>query len=504
MVERALPSRPSEPTGLRVLVLSGAVLLAAFLTFSETLDNYFLGDDYTMVAVNHGRTLREELELVVSDEIGGLWDEQFVRPVRSWSLRFDYAISGLRPLSYHVSDIAAHGATSIAIALLVLLLGGEWLPALLAAMLFLLHPLNVDVTAWNTARDESIGAAAMLLALVLYVRSGYSLHWNRYAIASWILLAVSVFTKEYAVLFPLALVGFGLLANEPLRELWRGWVPYAIVIALFLAARWTAFGEPVGGYGSGHTSFRPDLLASAVGQFSKAWAAPFVESPLRLLLILAGALPLAFGPRRAGSPSLKWVGYWAGFWFLLFLLPTHNLVFTDRHLYVSSTGIAIAVGLLLSRTRWAVRPGLAGVALAGLVLALLPETLAREREYARSALECESALAQLRREAAMAPEGSVFVLVGFPQHHDPPWGFGWSLADALGPPFLPERLDRRFPVVVRHEWRDTAWLNYRTQFPDAPIRVLRWRHEWRNVERLVDTEERLRRRSPLSPSSTPS
>ncbi|HSF17575.1 MAG TPA: hypothetical protein VLK65_18675 [Vicinamibacteria bacterium] len=50
-------------------VLPVALAVAALIAHYGTLDNYFLGDDYTMIAVNYARSLREELALLASDEI---------------------------------------------------------------------------------------------------------------------------------------------------------------------------------------------------------------------------------------------------------------------------------------------------------------------------------------------------------------------------------------------------------------------------------------------------
>ncbi len=476
------------------LLLAFAIVLAAFVAHAQTLDNFFLGDDYTMIASNYGKTFREELALLVSDEIGGVWHERFVRPVRSWSLRIDYSISGLKPLPYHISDIAAHAATSVGISLLVLTLGGELLPALFAALLFLVHPLNVDVVAWNTARDESLSASTLLFAFLLYIRSGCSLRANVYAVGSWILVAASLFTKEYAVLFPLALVGFAVVSRKPLTEIWRGFLPYLGIVAIFIGIRWIAFGNPVGGYGSGHTYLRADLFLAAVRSFFESWVAPAVHRPLPLALILVGALPLVLGPTRPGAPSWKWIFFWGVVWFGLFILPTHNLVFTPRHLYLSFAGLSVALGLMLSRTRWPFRSGLAAAGLAGLALTLLPPTLEAEARYTRQALECEIAIDNLRTESERTQDGSVFVLVGFPQHREPPWGFGWSFSDALGPPFLPERIDERVRIIVRRGWRDSAWLNYREQFPGSPIRVLRWRPDWMSIELVTPKQSASRHR----------
>jgi hypothetical protein len=299
------------------------------------------------------------------------------------------------------------------------------------------------------------------------------------------------------VLFPIALIALMVLAKEPVRTYWRGLVPYVSVIAVFLVTRFLAFGNPIGGYGtgSGHTSLRPDLFLSSTGSFLARLLQPVVGHLVFVVVLLASAalcLVLSRGREPAGRPpAWRWIGYFALFWFALFLLPTHNLVFTPRHMYLSFAGIAVAAGLLLSRvfTGTRLRGVLEAGTLAGIVLLCVPPTLAYTFAYARKARECETALSELRTALATTPDGSVLVLVGFPQNHEPPWGFGWSLEDALGPPFLKEKLDRRYQVIVRRGWTDSAAGNYRRQFPDAPIRVLRFRPELNGIERILIPDE---------------
>ena len=105
---------------IHILLGLAALVATGFLLYAPTLDNYFLGDDYTMIAAFHGKGGGHLVSLLFSDEIHGTWSERFLRPVRTWSLALDSALWGLNPLGYHLSDILLHAAASAAILLSIL------------------------------------------------------------------------------------------------------------------------------------------------------------------------------------------------------------------------------------------------------------------------------------------------------------------------------------------------------------------------------------------------
>ena len=125
---------------------------ACLLVFGGSIRGFFLADDYTILGSFWGKGGAYLARLLVSDEIGGAWPETFIRPIRPWSLAIDGWIWGLEPFGFHITNVALHAATATAITLLLLQLGAGVSSALPAAMLFLLHPLNVEVATWVAGR----------------------------------------------------------------------------------------------------------------------------------------------------------------------------------------------------------------------------------------------------------------------------------------------------------------------------------------------------------------
>jgi hypothetical protein len=477
------------------LLCAVGLFVACLFLYGRALEGFLLADDYTVIESFWGKGPWYLLGLLTSDEIGGIWPEQFIRPARPWSLVLDGGIWGLEPLGFHLTNLLLHAGASMLIAALVLQLGGRLLSAWLASLLFLLHPVNMEVATWVSGRDESLACATLLGAVACHfaAASGRRRLWLNLSCA---LFTLSLFAKEYALLLPAAIWAFAWLSpggDSRLRALGdslRSTIPMLGVIAAFLALRFHVTGHPLGGYGAGaHATLRPDLLVDSVASFTKDLFSPLAARPYAAAVLALGLLVLVamtMRPNTEQRPAL--IVFWALLWPMLFLMPTHNLVYTPRHLYVSFAGIAVAFGLLLAQARpkWQTRlaPAIGGA----LVVLLAPPTLAAVEDFTRMSNRCRVALSSIELATRSMPRGDVLVLVGMPAHETPPWGFGWSLAEALRPPFVEEPIDSRLEVVYRRQWRPEAWAAYRGKYPGRGIHVLAWSPAFNGIEFLRSEE----------------
>lgn len=483
-----------------VLLCASALGAACLLLYGGALQGFFLADDYTIIGSFWGKRTGYLVKLLVSDEIGGIWPEKFIRPIRPWSLTLDGWIWGLEPLGFHLTNLLLHVATATAIAALVFQLGGGLYAALPASLLFFLHPVNVEVATWVSGRDESLAGAALLASVSCHLAAVRGLRkvWLSLGGA---FFTVSLFAKEYALLLPAAMWAWALLAPsegssrvDALKKSAVRSVRLLGIIAVFLALRFHATGNPLGGYGAGasaHAALRPDLLLASFVRFGADLCSPLGARPLAAAALALGFLiPLAMTRTPNAAPRPALIVFWALLWPTLFLLPTHNLVYTPRHLYISFAGVAVAFGLLLARTlgKWR-SPQFIAIS-AALPLLLAPPTLAAVDEYMRMSERCRVVLTSVELAAKTFPDGDVLVLVGMPAHQSPPWGFGWSLPDALRPPFVSKALESRLEIVSRRQWRPEAWDAYRVKYPGRGIHVLAWNPAFMGIEFLREDGSR--------------
>jgi tetratricopeptide (TPR) repeat protein len=110
---------------------------------------------------------------------------------------------GLRPFGYHLINVLLHGANA---ALLWRVLRRLEVPgALLAALIFALHPVHVESVAWVSERKNCLSGLFYLSAMLTYLRFVERENWLTYAGAI-VLFACALFSKTVTSTLPAALV----------------------------------------------------------------------------------------------------------------------------------------------------------------------------------------------------------------------------------------------------------------------------------------------------------
>ena len=283
----------------------------------------------------------------------------FYRPLMAASLSLDAALGGA-PWLYHATSLLWHAAAAVLVVLAAETLGVARRGAVLAGMIFAVHPATSLVAAAIAFRSEAMIAAA-LLALVVWHRAG------RPWLAALALL-FGALTKETAlVLGPLLIAALELDARgEPagLRARWRLFAAEgaALVVAVSLrlafAPAWRATFAPLGPGEAAGTRLASlgksaaALVVPADRTICDAFPVTGLASGWALLgaLVLVAAAVLAW--RRRG-PALLLV---------LALLPSLNLVpimrwWSPHYLYVPLAFAAMLaaerVVALGRRAQWA-------------------------------------------------------------------------------------------------------------------------------------------------------
>lgn len=186
----------------------------AFLAYANTFGNGWTYDDFPVIVENPD----------VRSWAGFLEDSYPGRPLRELSYLLDHTLFGLDPAGWRVQQIFWHALNAcLVFALGVQLRLARW-AALLAALLFLLHPLQVEVVANLSHRKDSLALAGSLAALLSYLRFLSSTPRR----PAWLLAAVGCFVlalyaKQTAVLVPLICLGYEVLLVPRAHRLLTRW-----------------------------------------------------------------------------------------------------------------------------------------------------------------------------------------------------------------------------------------------------------------------------------------
>jgi tetratricopeptide (TPR) repeat protein len=292
--------------------------------------------------------------------------------VHSWEALFDRAGGGVRPLlkasytlnwtlggGFNLLNIAFHAMNAALLFLIGHLLFRDRRAALIAALLFALHPAATEAVTYISGRSSSLMALFYLGALLAYLRGA---HWS--ISASLFVLAVA--TRETAVTLPAALLLCELCRVErpPWRELVRRqWAHWTLLLAggVFLLLNQRYF--DLIAYGYGERSLADNLLTQVGGisyltlrlvslhgynidpalpTLTEWTPALAFQASLLLSLLIFGVANLRRRP---------WIGFGI-LWFFLQLAPTNSIVprldvANDRQLYLASWGLFLALCIQL-------------------------------------------------------------------------------------------------------------------------------------------------------------
>lgn len=312
----------------------------------------------------------------------------YYRPLFLLWLLLNFKAFGLHAAGWHLAALGLHLVVTWQVYRLAMRLLQNQAAAVMAALLFGLHPVHIEAVAWVSGATEPLVAIFILAALLSYIayredesRAGYA----------WTLLwfVLGLLTKETAVLVPPLLFAYDLIVRNRrgtlagrARAALIAMAPMAAIFAVYLGARHHALGAL--SQRAMDVSAKQNLLTipSLLVFYARLllWPAglsAFYDTPyvtdvkaalLPAVVCLAAGVVLFFVLWRSRSR----VAVFATVLLILPLLPVMKLdiflrgeIAHDRYLYLPSIGFVLLAGMLVRRLG---ELGLQRVAYAGCAL----------------------------------------------------------------------------------------------------------------------------------------
>lgn len=154
------------------------------------------------------------------------YDPELYIPLTLLSYQVEYALFGLDPMVFHVTNLILHLIAVVLIFFLALTLAKNRYFAFGAALLFGLHPITVEAVAWVSARKDLLAAVCALGSLLSYL--AYRKTWT---IASVLLFACALLSKVTVLALPLLLPILDWHEGRKIRIM--RYVPYILLSCIF-------------------------------------------------------------------------------------------------------------------------------------------------------------------------------------------------------------------------------------------------------------------------------
>lgn len=355
---------------LKRYALELSLLIFTFGIFGYTLKNDFVYDDRVFVSQNELiKNPGNIFEFFINPKAySGERDFFIYRPLAALSYAADYALWGLRPFGYHLSNIFWHAVNVILVFLLFRKFLGSGVYAWLGAAFFAIHPVQVETVGWIAQRSNVLCLFFVLCTILL--RYNQKLVFQRLTLLTFIM---ALFAKETAIvllfLLPLSdcyfqhFQGEKISVNVRLKE----YLAYLIIIALYLLLRLSVLGQlPQRQWWGG--SFFTTFLTMGKAFY---YYVQVVFLPVNL------SLDHVFPVVHTLKEPLVWVGFgvltlfvlaiiyfrseqkaltYGLAWFLIGLIPVSNVVpiqalMAERFLYVPLVGFCLTVAALAAKQK---------------------------------------------------------------------------------------------------------------------------------------------------------
>lgn len=346
-----------------VLLPPLALFLAVAAVYGNALHGAFQFDDYNVI-VNYGTV--HSWPAWYADLGHGL------RPLLKLTYTMNW-LSGMDVAGFHLFNLCLHFCTALLIYAIALRLFGQQRSdglndkrgaALLAALLFAVHPVNTEAITYISGRSMSLMTLFYLAALLAYVKGSEEGRAGWLYVASPVLFVLAVASKETAITLPFALVLWDVcfspapLLKNIIRKQAMHWMIFLMLALLLLFNdRYWQLMAISAGLNSVQENFltRLHALTYLLGQLLlpsrlnidpdlpviTSWGQVWFDGSVWLALAIVAAWNLRQRP---------WLSFAVG-WFVLQLFPLYVFlprldVVNDRHLYLAGWPLLLPIALM--------------------------------------------------------------------------------------------------------------------------------------------------------------
>jgi len=351
--------------GRRHFLHTALIAALTCAAYSGSFAGDFVSDDVRAVRDN---LLIRGLDAAHVRRMFATFDDNNYMPIKVLSTAIDYRLWGLQPAGFHATNLLIHVAAASIIYAVLLRLYFSSTAALLTALLWAVHPLQVESVAWISERKNVLSGLFFCAAFLVYLRFSERPRATTYA-AVLALFILAVLSKMNTMVLPAVCLAFEIAWRFRLRR--RDLLATAPMFAIAAAVGWyNLSGNPIHAQEFHGGSALVTWLSSAVVVFRylgnvvrPTQLCAVYDVPLRGSLLAPPVLAAVLGLVATAALTVRLVrtqrraGFWV-LWFGITLSPMLNLIpfrslMNDRYMYLALLGpLALVVGPLSRTGRW--------------------------------------------------------------------------------------------------------------------------------------------------------
>ncbi|MDX9703524.1 MAG: tetratricopeptide repeat protein [Candidatus Auribacterota bacterium] len=352
------------------------LLAAVLLVYANVINGGFVYDDKSFIVDN--RPVKEWLfsrpwDFFIKPEVA-VWSGIY-RPLRTLSFAIDYQLFGLNPVGYHCENVLLHCINTLLVFSILSVLLACTKKGFLGALLFAVHPVQLEAVSWISSRGDLLFALFVLISFKWYISmtDDERIKWT--SISGLLLLYIfALLSKETAIAFFPVVISYDILIMccqkkinlyYMVKKRLKIYLSIAGISLLYLIIRFNLFEsvsqKPYWG-GSVKSNiltmleatlyyfkiiFYPVKLSIDYSNYPIIYSFADIRLIMPVLFYTAVALLCFYALRRKDYPFILFAGI-----FVLFLLPSWNIfpisaIIAERFLYVSLIGVAAVAGCVL-------------------------------------------------------------------------------------------------------------------------------------------------------------
>jgi protein O-mannosyl-transferase len=333
------------------------ILIISFLVYLPALNAGFVWDDVNYIERNpqiHSINLGQ----IFSGYVMGNY-----HPLTMLTLSIEYQLFGQHATGYHIVNLLLHLGNVALVFYAVFLLSKKSMAALVAALLFGIHPLHVESVAWASELKDLLYTFFFLgayISYLLYLKD----HQRKFYFLALLLFLASLLSKAMAASLPVLLLITDYFTNRKLNvKAWVEKAPFFLLAVIFGVVAVLAQQSSESIQDIAVFTIPQRIIFACYGFITYLWKliipfhlSAFYPYPVKsgaslpalyyvYPLLLVGLAACIIYSRRFTRNIIFGAGFFAITVFLVLqLLPVGDAVMADRYSYIPSIGIFYLAG----------------------------------------------------------------------------------------------------------------------------------------------------------------